>query len=123
MKHIKLGRMIAVLLLLVVIGVLPVLHSQTTHSLTVSWTAPTTGGAVSTYNVKRSTSAGSEATIASVPASQLTYVDTAGVSGTKYFYVVSASNSFGESANSNEVSATFLGDRPGAPAGLTVVAQ
>jgi fibronectin type 3 domain-containing protein len=123
MKHIKPGRMIAVLLLLLVTGLLPVLHSQTTHSLTVSWTAPTTGGAVVSYNVKRSTSAGSEAVIASVPATQTSYVDTAGVAGTKYFYVVSASNSFGESPNSNEVSAIFLGDSPAAPVSLGVISK
>ena len=96
---------------------------QGTHSITLTWSAPTTGGAVVTYNVKRSTATGTEATIASVPAPTTTYVDTNGVAGTKYFYVVSAANAFGESANSNEVSATFLGDKPGAPAGLSVVAQ
>ena len=96
---------------------------QGTHSITLTWSAPTTGGAVVTYNVKRSTATGTEATIASVPAPTTTYVDTNGVAGTKYFYVVSAANAFGESPNSNEVSTTFLGDKPGAPAGLSVVAQ
>ena len=119
----KLGRIILVALLLVVLGVLPVLHSQSSHSNTLSWTAPTTGGAVATYNVKRSTSAGTEVTIASVPASQTSYVDSNGVAGTRYFYVVSASNQFGESPNSNEVSALFLGDSPAAPASLGVTSR
>lgn len=98
-------------------------QTQGTHSNTLSWTAPTTGGAVSTYNVKRSTSTGTEVTIATVPSSQTTYVDTAGTAGTTYFYVVSASNQFGESPNSTEVSALFLGDKPAAPASLAVTSK
>ena len=98
-------------------------QTQGTHSNTISWTAPTTGGAVATYNVKRSTSAGTEVTIATVPSTQTSYVDTAGTAGTTYFYVVSASNQFGESPNSNEVSALFLGDKPAAPSGLAVVSK
>src|SRR5262249_9181977 len=35
-----------------------------------------------------------------------TYVDTTVVNGTTYYYVVSATNSFGDSADSNEASAT-----------------
>jgi cellulose 1,4-beta-cellobiosidase len=98
-------------------------QSQGTHSNTLSWTAPTTGGAVATYNVKRSASAGTEVTIATVPSTQTSFVDTTGTAGTTYFYVVSASNQFGESPNSNEVSALFLGDKPAAPSGLAVVSK
>ncbi len=68
-------------------------------------------GALS-YNVKRSTSSGSEVTIASVstannawPASNQ-FADSAPVAGTTYYYKVSAVNTNGESANSSEVSAT-----------------
>src|ERR1700675_2998321 len=89
--------------------------AQGTHSLTVSWTAPTTGGAPTTYNVKRAVSSGAEAKIATVNAPATSYVDTNGTAGVTYFYVISAQNQFGESANSNEVSATFLGDKPGVP--------
>lgn len=90
-------------------------QTQGTHNITVSWAAPTSGGTVATYNIKRSTSTGTEVTIASVPSTQTSYVDSTGTAGTTYFYVFSASNQFGESANSNEVSALFLGDKPGVP--------
>ena len=99
------------------------LHAQAAHNITLTWTAPTTGGAPVSYNVKRSTSAGAESQLASVLAPTLTYVDTNGVGGTKYFYVVSAVNSGGESPNSNEISGTFLMSAPGAPSGLAAVAN
>ena len=95
------------------------IHAQSGHSITLTWTA--SAGATS-YNVKRSTSSGTEANLATgiVPT---TYVDASGVAGTKYFYVVTAVNQFGESASSNEVSATFLGNPPPAPAGLAAVSN
>lgn len=99
------------------------IFAQSGHNITLSWSAPTTGGAVTSYNVKRSVSTGTEVTIATVPSTQTNYVDTTGVAGTKYFYVVSASNGAGESPNSNEGSATFLQDKPAAPGGLSVVAN
>jgi len=67
----------------------------------LTWTA--SSGATG-YYVKRSTTSGAEAQIA--PVSATSYADTAVTSGTKYYYVVSAYNSSGESANSAEVSAT-----------------
>jgi fibronectin type 3 domain-containing protein len=97
-------------------------RTQSTHSITLSWTAPTSGGAVATYTVKRSTSTGTEVSLqAGVPVT--TFVDTTGVAGVKYFYVISAVNQFGESANSPEVSALFLGDPPQPPMGLGAVAK
>lgn len=124
LKNIRFKSIIpGVVLLGVVLGFIPILHSQSSHNITVSWTAPTTGGAVATYNVKRSVSTGTEVTIATVPSTQTTFVDTTGVAGTKYFYVVSASNQFGEGPNSTEGSALFLGDKPGAPASLAVTSN
>ena len=102
--------MFAVMLL--VIGV-PGL-AQGPHNITLTWTAPTTGGAPTTYNILRGTATGTETALASVPATQLTYVDSAGVGGTKYFYTITAQNGAGTSAPSSEVSATFLLDKPGA---------
>jgi hypothetical protein len=69
----------------------------------LSWTA--SSGATS-YNVKRATvSGGPYGTIASaVPGTS--YDDTTAANGTTYFYVVSAVNSGGESANSSPASAT-----------------
>lgn len=71
----------------------------------LSWTA--SFGATS-YNVKRSTTSGAETTITNVTAAN--YTDTEVVNGTQYYYEVSATNSFGESANSVEVSVTPQGN-------------
>ena len=57
------------------------------------------------YNVKRAMiSGGPYSTLANVTLP--TYTDASGVSGTTYYYVVTAVNSDGEGANSNEVSET-----------------
>jgi fibronectin type 3 domain-containing protein len=69
--------------------------------VSLTWSAST--GATS-YHVKRSTASGAETQIAAPTSSS--YTDTGLTNGTKYFYVVSAVNSGGESANSAEVSAT-----------------
>jgi fibronectin type 3 domain-containing protein len=72
------------------------------------------------YYVKRSTSAGNESQI--VAQSATSYTDSAVTNGTKYFYVVSAYNSYGASANSAEVSATPAAPAPSAPTGLSASA-
>jgi hypothetical protein len=70
--------------------------------VTLSWTA--SGGATSN-NVKRATvSGGPYATIAAVGTTP-GYTNTSLANGTRYYYVVSALNGSGESANSSEVSA------------------
>ncbi len=68
----------------------------------LTWSA--SAGATS-YNVKRSTVSGGPYTKVASPTST-SYTDTGLANGTKYFYVVSAVNSAGESPNSAEVSAT-----------------
>ena len=75
--------------------------------LTLSWNV--VPGATS-YNVKRSTSSGGEATIAAISANNNwptsnQYIDTGVAAGTTYYYEVSAVNAYGESANSAEVGA------------------
>ena len=75
--------------------------------VSLSWAAAT--GATS-YHVKRSTTSGGPYTQVAAPTGA-SYTDTGLTNGTKYFYVVSALNSAGESANSTEVNAT-----PSAPA-------
>ena len=83
--------------------------------VTLTWNAST--GATS-YHLKRSTTSGAETQIAA-PASN-SFTDTAVTNGTKYFYEVSAVNSTGESANSNEINATPTAPAtaPSAPTGL-----
>src|SRR6202451_4530025 len=87
--------------------------------VSLNWNAST--GATS-YHVKRSTASGSETKI-SAPASN-SFTDTGLTNGTKYFYVVSAVNSGGESANSSEVNAmpTAPAVPPPTPTGLPVTA-
>ena len=75
--------------------------------VSLSWTA--SSGATS-YNVQRSTASGGPYTSVGTPTAP-TYTDTNVTDGTTYYYVVSAANAAGASANSNQVSAT-----PTAPA-------
>jgi fibronectin type 3 domain-containing protein len=86
--------------------------------VTLTWN-PGTGA--TGYHVKRSTSSGTETQISS-PASD-NFVDTTVTNGTKYFYEVSAVNATGESANSNEVSATPTtpATAPPTPTGLQAI--
>jgi len=87
--------------------------------VSLSWTA--SSGATS-YNIKRSTTSGAETTVAT-GVTTTSYTDTTVTNGTTYFYVVSAVNSCGESANSNEASATPAAAAvPAAPTGLKATA-
>ena len=71
-------------------------------TVVLGWTATT--GATG-YNVKRATTPGTGyVTIGTAPTA--TYTDNAVTNGTPYYYVVSATNTAGEGANSAEVSAT-----------------
>lgn len=79
------------------------------NKVSLSWSA--VPGAIS-YNVKRSTSSGSEVAVATIstannawPASNQ-FTDNAPAAGTSYFYKVSAVNTNGESLNSLEVNVT-----------------
>jgi hypothetical protein len=78
-----------------------------------------TSAGATNYSVKRSTSSGSETTIAST--TDITYTDTTNlIDGTTYYYVVSALNTGGEGQISGEVSAMPLFSP--APTNLTVTA-
>ena len=85
----------------------------------LAWNA--SSGATS-YNVKRSTTSGGPYTTITSPAGT-SFLNTGLTNGTTYFYVVSAVNAIGQSANSAQVSAT---PQPGnfslsiTPASLTV---
>jgi beta-glucanase (GH16 family) len=82
-------------------------------SIALNWSAST--GAAN-YNVKRSSvSGGSYTTIATLTATN--YTDTGVPSCSTYYYVVSATNSIGESTNSIEAFAAL--NAPATPTGLT----
>jgi fibronectin type 3 domain-containing protein len=82
--------------------------------VTLNWSA---SSGASSYYVKRSTTTGGPYTqIATQTTTNDT--DTGLTNGTKYFYVVSAYNSAGQSANSAEVNATPVLPAPTAPTGL-----
>jgi fibronectin type 3 domain-containing protein len=85
--------------------------------VSLTWNA---SSGASSYNVKRSTTSGGPyTTIASPTATN--YTDTGLTNGTTYYYVVSAVNSAGESANSAQVNATPSAP-PAAPTGLQATA-
>ena len=72
--------------------------------VSLAWTAAT--GATS-YQVKRSLANGGPYTVIGTPAG-VSYTDLTSINGTTYYYVVSAINTAGESANSSQVSAIPL---------------
>ncbi|MBO9598336.1 MAG: glycoside hydrolase family 6 protein [Cohnella sp.] len=72
----------------------------------LSWTA--SSGATS-YTVKRATTSGGPYTTVATGVTATSYTNTGLTNGTTYYYVVSASNSAGESANSAQASATPTG--------------
>jgi hypothetical protein len=84
------------------------------------WTASSSATA---YNVKRSTTSGGPYTELAAPTST-GYTDAAAANGTAYYYVVTALDATGESANSAQVSATPEAPSvvPAAPTNLTVIA-
>jgi fibronectin type 3 domain-containing protein len=91
-------------------------HSQ----VSLSWNA--SSGATN-YNVKRSTASGGPYTTIS-SASTTSYTDSSVTNGTTYYYVTSAVNSVGESANSSEASGTPTSpeNAPPVPSGLKAAA-
>jgi hypothetical protein len=90
------------------------------NQVALSWAD--SAGTTTSYNIKRSTTTGTEVTIATVNEPTVTYTDTTAAGGTTYFYVVSAVNPTGESANSAEKFATPTIGLPSAPTGLTATA-
>ena len=73
---------------------------QGSHTISLTWSP---SPAAQSYNVKRSTtSGGSYATVGSPTSAS--YTDSTVTNGTTYYYVVSAVNAGGESANSSQAS-------------------
>jgi hypothetical protein len=93
--------------------------SAANAQVNLSWAASL---GASGYYLNRSTTSGGPYSQLATPTAT-NYADNAVSNGTKYYYVVSAYNSYGPSANSIEVSATPVAPPPpGAPTGLAAVA-
>jgi fibronectin type 3 domain-containing protein len=93
--------------------------SAANAQVNLTWNA--SSGATA-YYLKRSTTSGGPYTQIATPTAA-SYADNSVTNGTKYYYVVSAYNSYGQSANSAEVNATPMAPpAPGAPAGLEALA-
>ena len=91
-----------------------------TNLVSLSWTAAT--GIPSSYNIKRSSSSGGPyTTIDTVSVPTVTYEESI-IGGQTYYYVVSAVNVVGESADSAPVAASPILTAPDAPAGLSASA-
>ena len=74
----------------------------------LTWLPPADNGGspISQYKIYRGVSSGGEVLIATVSGTQAYYNDTSVAGGATYYYYVTAVNSNGEGAQSNEVSAT-----------------
>ena len=87
------------------------------HSVTLSCSAPTSGGQVTGFNFYRGTASGGPYTLQNAtPQASCSYADTQNlVEGQKYFYVATATGPGGESVNSNEVQALIPFSKPSPP--------
>ncbi|MDB6019040.1 MAG: hypothetical protein JWR19_3529 [Pedosphaera sp.] len=90
--------------------------AASTSQINLNWRA--TSGATS-YNVKRAAVSGGPYTTIATGVTAANYSDTGLASSVSYYYVISAVNTGGESANSTEASTTTLTT---APTGLTAAA-
>lgn len=117
------GKLLGIFCLLLTAAFLTVMpgFTQGTHNVTLHWGAPVGGGPVVGYNIYRGTATGAETMLGT--STSATYVDSTGTQGATYFYQVAAFNSAGTGPISNEISATFLVDKPGAVTGLTAVSN
>src|SRR5439155_3285683 len=78
-------------------------------NVTLSWQAPSSNGGspITNYKIYRSTSSGTE-TLLTTTGNVTTYTNTGLVNGVTYYYKVSAVNSIGSSALSNETRGTHV---------------
>lgn len=94
-------------------------------SITLTWSAPTTGGTPSAYTIEAGSSSGSANLASFSTGSTATTFSSTGVASGSYFVRVKATNAGGTSSASNEAVLTVGGGActaaPGAPGTLTLV--
>ena len=94
--------------------------------VSLSWIAPSSNGGspIANYNLYRSTSSGMETFLVKI-GNVTSYTDSGLANGKTYFYKVTAANSAGESAQSNEASAIPKAPAtvPSAPTNLVATAE
>ena len=78
----------------------------TSASVAFSWTMPASASGITSYNIYRSLTSGSEGLPALASSTTASYSDTTVVHGTTYYYRVTALGPNGESLGSNEISAS-----------------
>ncbi len=83
--------------------------AASSSQVNLSWNA---SASATGYNVKRSNMSGGNYTTVALNLPGLTYADSGLSSGTTYYYVVTATNAFGESGNSYEASAQTISTAP-----------
>ena len=93
-------------------------------SIQLSWSTPSSNGGYSltSYSIYRGVSSGAESYLTSVPASSLVFTDSNASLNQTYYYQVSAVNSIGESARSNEASGKIPSSIPVTPTAMSAVA-
>lgn len=89
------------------------------QAATLSWQP---SALATSYSVKRSGLSGGQYTTVASGLTSTNYTDGGLTGGATYYYVVTASNSAGESGNSNEAAVTAQGQALAAPTNLTAVA-
>ncbi|WP_445739126.1 glycoside hydrolase family 6 protein [Paenibacillus sp. FSL H7-0323] len=89
--------------------------------VSLSWTA---SSSATSYTVKRATTSGGPYTTVATGLTATSYTNTGLTNGTTYYYVVSATNSVGESVNSGQANATpaAVATVPTAPTNLVATA-
>jgi hypothetical protein len=112
--------------ILIGVLVLPVWSQGTQHSITVAWTYAQGSDLATGFNVYRGIATGGPYTklnASPLAITILSYADSTGTGGIKYFYVVTAVDAVGsESAPSPEASAIFLSN-PAVPSAVTATAK
>jgi fibronectin type 3 domain-containing protein len=90
---VKLFKLVAVVLGVMLTMACPPVSPAASHSATVTWQAGGVYTSTTVYRLYKSTNGTSFAMLASMPTTQTTYVDTAVTAGAKYWYYANARDS------------------------------